>query len=178
MVTGRAAEAYGDPVLGLRGQTRSWATGRPHRVCRYASGVKDRHPVTARAAQAYGDLADLAETVEDEWQYVNDVRDAYMPGIQALGAASAAGGAGTEGGAGAAGGAITDAQAAAVDEAIAEIALISDPHKAIDWLSTFPHVVALALDGDLDGAADASFGDSAGTEPDEDSPFRTLGGFR
>jgi hypothetical protein len=131
--------------------------------------VQDRHLVTARAAQAYGDLADLAETVEDEWQYVNNLRDAYLPGILALDAAGADGGAG---------GAITDAQAAAVDEAIAEIALISDPHKAIDWLSTFPHVVALALHGDLDGAADASFGDSAGTEPDEDSPFRTLGGFR
>ena len=134
--------------------------------------MQDRHLVTARAAQAYGDLADLAETVEDEWQYVNDLRDAYLPGILALDAA------GAEGGANAAGGAITDAQAAAVDEAIAEIALISDPHKAIDWLSTFPHVVALALDGDLDGGVAASFGDSAGTEPDEDSPFRTLGSFR
>jgi hypothetical protein len=28
--------------------------------------------------------------------------------------------------------------------------LITDPHKAIDWLSTFPHVVALALGGDVD----------------------------
>jgi len=146
--------------------------------------VQDRHPVTARAAQAYGDLADLAETVEDEWQYVNDLRDAYLPGILALAEAGAAGGEGAaggaagEGGEGGEGGAITEAQAAALDEAIAEIALITDPHKAIDWLSTFPHVVALALDADLDGGVDASFGDSAGTEPDEDSPFRTLGGFR
>lgn len=137
--------------------------------------MQDRHPVTARAAQAYGDLADLAETVEDEWQYVNDLRDAYLPGILALAEAGAAGGAAGEGGEG---GAITEAQAAALDEAIAEISLITDPHKAIDWLSTFPHVVALALDADLDGGVDASFGDSAGTEPDEDSPFRTLGGFR
>ena len=137
--------------------------------------MQDRHPVTARAAQAYGDLADLAETVEDEWQYVNDLRDAYLPGIFALAEAGAAGGAAGEGGEG---GAITEAQAAALDEAIAEISLITDPHKAIDWLSTFPHVVALALDADLDGGVDASFGDSAGTEPDEDSPFRTLGGFR
>jgi hypothetical protein len=110
--------------------------------------VQDRHPVTARAAQAYGDLADLAETVEDEWQYVNDLRDAYLPGILALAEAGAAGGAAGEGGEG---GAITEAQAAALDEAIAEISLITDPHKAIDWLSTFPHVVALALGGDVDG---------------------------
>jgi hypothetical protein len=35
--------------------------------------------------------------------------------------------------------------AAAIDGAIAEIGLISDPHRAIDWLSTFPQVVLLAL---------------------------------
>ena len=45
---------------------------------------------------------------------------------------------------------VTTNQIAAVDEAIAEIGLIADPHKAIDWLSTFPHVVALALGGDVD----------------------------
>ena len=45
---------------------------------------------------------------------------------------------------------------AAVDELIAEIGLITDPHKAIDWLSMFPHVVALAfgVDGALGGPAD------------------------
>jgi hypothetical protein len=34
---------------------------------------------------------------------------------------------------------------AAVDTAIEEIALIADPHRAIDWLSTFPQIVRLAL---------------------------------
>ena len=138
--------------------------------------MQDRHPVTARAAQAYGDLADLAETVEDEWQYVNDLRDAYLPGILALAEAGAAGGAAGEGGEG---GAITEAQAAALDEAIAEIALITDPHKAIDWLSTFPHVLGLALGGDVHGAGGGVQGDGgASDEPDEDSPFRMLRGFR
>ena len=37
------------------------------------------------------------------------------------------------------------ATSAAVDRAIAEIGLIADPHRAIDWLSTFPQVVLLAL---------------------------------
>jgi hypothetical protein len=37
---------------------------------------------------------------------------------------------------------------AAVDAAIAEIDAIADPHRAIDWLSTFPQVVLLAL-GDV-----------------------------
>ena len=34
--------------------------------------------------------------------------------------------------------------AAAIDRAIEEIDLITDPHRAIDWLSTFPQVVLLA----------------------------------
>jgi hypothetical protein len=81
---------------------------------------------------------------------------------------------------------VTAAQNEAVDEAIAEIALITDPHKAIDWLSTFPHVVALALGGDVDGprggasggSSGGRAGDAAAAEPDDDSPFRMLGGLR
>jgi hypothetical protein len=35
---------------------------------------------------------------------------------------------------------------AAVERAAAETALIADPHRAIDWLSTFPQLVLFALD--------------------------------
>lgn len=90
-----------------------------------------------RAVEAYRTLADLAEAIEDEWQYVNDLADAYLPSIQALAEANP-------------GRSLTAKQVAAVDETIAEIGLITDPHKAIDWLSTFPHLVALALGGDVD----------------------------
>ena len=124
--------------------------------------------VVERAASAYRALADLAETVEDEWQYVNDLVDAYLPSVRALATENE-------------GRPLSPAQAAAVDEAIAEVALISDPHKAIDWLSTFPHVVALALGGEVDspaGVASKGVGsEPAGAdapEPDEDSPFRIL----
>jgi hypothetical protein len=128
--------------------------------------VNDRGEVTGRAAEAYRALADLAETVEDEWQYVTDLVDAYLPSIRALAEADG-------------GRAPSAAQVEAVDEAIAEIGLITDPHRAIDWLSTFPHVVGLALGGDVDGpAGDGPFGESAATEPDEDSPFRILQGYR
>ena len=144
------------------------------RAGRYASGVNELQRVTERAADAYVTLADLAETVEDEWQYVTDLTDAYLPGIRALAAADPER-------------QLTAAQVAAVDEAIAEIGLISDPHKAIDWLSTFPHVVALALGGDVDGpagSADGALGagpERAEPEPSEqdgDSPFRMLRGGR
>jgi hypothetical protein len=128
--------------------------------------------VADRAAAAYSALAELAESVEDEWQYVTDLVDAYLPGIRALAGADA-------------GRAPAAEVIAAVDEAIAEIGLISDPHRAIDWLSTFPHIVALALGGDLGRPAEAGLvedgaraAEPASTEPDDDSPFRALRGYR
>lgn len=115
-----------------------------------------------RAIAAYRTLADLAETVEDEWQYVTDLVDAYLPGIAGLAEGKAE--LGLE-------------VVVAVDEAIAEIASITDPHKAIDWLSTFPHVVALAVGGDVDrrvGGAATEDAEATVAEPDEDLPFRIL----
>ena len=105
--------------------------------------MNDTDQIAQRAAEAYEALADLAESVEDEWQYVTDLVDAYMPGIQALADSHQDR-------------PLTPEGAAAVDELIAEVGLITDPHKAIDWLSTFPHVVALAFGGDgaLGGPAD------------------------
>ena len=143
---------------------------------RYASPVSDaaetnsaRGDAVSRAADAYRALADLAETVEDEWQYVTDLVETYEPGILALAAANGAR-------------PLTAAEVAAVDEAIAEVALIEDPHKAIDWLSTFPHVVALAFGGDVDRpAGDAADDARAGgdlLEPGDDSPFGALRNLR
>jgi hypothetical protein len=139
----------------------------------YAWWVTERAQVAERAAVAYEALAELAETVEDEWQYVTDLVDAYLPSIRALGTRPAG-----------RAGSISPEAEAAVDESIAEIELIADPHKAIDWLSTFPHVIALALGGDVDapaaaeepGEADAT--DDSPPEPDEYSPFRVLRGGR
>jgi hypothetical protein len=125
--------------------------------------------VVERAADAYSALAELAETIEDEWQYVTDLVDFYLPGIRSLAEPDP-------------GVALPVAQVAAVDEAIAEIAMIADPHKAIDWLSTFPHVVGLALGGDVDGAGGglggAAFAGRPAAGDDDDSPFGALRGFR
>ena len=120
--------------------------------------------VIERAAAAYRALADLAETVEDEWQYVTDLTDAYLPSLEALAAADP-------------GRRLPAGAVEAVDEAIAEIALTADPHRAIDWLSTFPHVVALALGGEIDepiGVEGPAATEPESDEPDEDSPFRML----
>jgi hypothetical protein len=126
--------------------------------------VSDRSDLVERAAAAYEALADLAETIEDEWQYVADLSSAYLPAIEALAAGPEA---------------LPPGAVEAVDEAIVEIGLITDPHRAIDWLSTFPHVEALAVGGDVDvpaaGEADGLPGaERPDDEPDEDSPFRIL----
>jgi hypothetical protein len=97
--------------------------------------VNDTDQIAQRAEVAYEALAELAESVEDEWQYVTDLVDAYLPDIQALANSHP-------------GRPLTAEWVAAVDELIAEIGLITDPHKAIDWLSMFPHVVALIFAGD------------------------------
>jgi hypothetical protein len=120
--------------------------------------------VVARAAEAYRRLAELAESVEDEWQYVTDLVEAYLPAIEGLSAPEPEWRFAPE-------------VVAAVDEAVAEIGLITDPHKAIDWLSTFPHIVALATGGDVDGETPVRGGSGASGpagDTDDDSPFRAL----
>jgi hypothetical protein len=85
-----------------------------------------------RALEAYSTLTELGEAVEDEWSYVNDLADAWRERL-----ADVVDRRGAE--------PTPDAVVAAVDRAVAEVGLITDPHRAIDWLSTFPQVVLLAL---------------------------------
>ncbi len=88
--------------------------------------------VLDRALDAYATLTELGEDVEDEWTYVNDLSSAWRDRFDA-----AATDRGSDSAAEAVGGAI--------DRAIDEIGRIADPHRAIDWLSTFPQVVLLAI---------------------------------
>ena len=88
--------------------------------------------VVERALIAHDALADQGEEIADEWSYVNDLRDAWAERLAAVA---------DECGDEPASPGVIDA----IDAAVAEIGLIADPHKAIDWLSTFPQVVLLAL---------------------------------
>ncbi len=81
---------------------------------------------------ALAELGRLGEEVVDEWQYVVDLEAAWRDRL-------------TEAAATRRGLPVDEAQAAAIERVIAETRLISDPHRAIDWLSTFPQVVLLAL---------------------------------
>jgi hypothetical protein len=88
--------------------------------------------VVDRALDAYSELAELGEELEDEWTYVNDLADAWRTRLGEVATAR-----GQE--------LVPDATTLAVDRAIAEIGLIADRHRAIDWMSTFPQVVLLAV---------------------------------
>lgn len=84
------------------------------------------------ALQSYAALTELGEDVEDEWSYVTDLSDAWRVRLDEVAAAR---------GDAPADPAVVTAIAALADEA----ERISDPHRAIDWLSTFPQVVLVAL---------------------------------
>ena len=85
-----------------------------------------------RAIAAHRSLADLGEAIEDEWSYVDDLHAAWSDRLSEVAARRAAEPAGDE-------------VVGAVEAAVAELGRIGDPHRAIDWLSTFPQVVLLAL---------------------------------
>ena len=85
-----------------------------------------------RALAGFEQLAVTAEPVEDEWQYVTDLGTVWKARLRAV--ADARGEEPAPAGA-------EDAVAALVDEA----GRISDPHRAIDWLSTLPQIALAAL---------------------------------
>jgi hypothetical protein len=84
------------------------------------------------ALTGFDALATLAEPIADEWQYVTDLDTVWRARLRAVetsrGRESAPPGA-------------EAAIAALVDEA----GRISDPHRAIDWMSTLPQVALAAL---------------------------------
>jgi hypothetical protein len=85
----------------------------------------------ARVLDAYDALQLLGEDVEDEWTYVQDLAGAWRERLEAVVAER-----GDQ--------PLADQVASAVNGAIDEIGRIEDPHRAIDWLSTFPQVVLVA----------------------------------
>ena len=85
-----------------------------------------------RVLSAYAELTELGEGIEDEWSYVNDLASAWRDRLEAVVAARGD----TR---------IEPAADDAIERVIVEIGLITDPHRAIDWLSTFPQVTLVAL---------------------------------
>jgi len=88
--------------------------------------------VLVRARDAYEELLGVGEAIEDEWSETTDLASAWQERLDAVTASR---------GAEAATPRLVSAVAALVDEA----ASIDDPHRAIDWLSTFPQVLLIAI---------------------------------
>jgi hypothetical protein len=89
------------------------------------------------AVAAFEVLVELGETVEDEWTYVTRLAEV---GRARLRAAVPDAGRDTSPGA-----------LIAIDALVAEAGRITDPHRAIDWLSTYPAVAELAFGGGVVG---------------------------
>jgi hypothetical protein len=88
--------------------------------------------VLDRVVDAYTTLAEIGEAIDDEWSYIQDLTGASQGRFDEVRAARGADPIGPD-------------VAAAVEAAIGETARIADPHRAVDWLSTFPQVVLVAL---------------------------------
>lgn len=104
-----------------------------------------RGAALATALAALDALAELGETIEDEWSYVTALADAGRARLRA------AAGSGVDE-------TLPADRGAAIVAACAEVARITDPHRAIDWLSTLPAIVELSL-----GGAPTAPGAGAGT---------------
>ena len=81
---------------------------------------------------AYDKLIGLAEEIDDEWSYVGDLSAAWIERIAEV--ADARGREPAPAG-----------TADAVAALAAEVAALEDAHRAIDWLSTAPQVLLIAL---------------------------------
>lgn len=94
-------------------------------------------------------LADLGEAVEDERQYVRDLVLVWTARLRVVGSAAASAAVSAAGSSpGSADRPIPDGAADAIERLCDEAARISDPHRAIDWLSTLPQAAIVAL-GDV-----------------------------
>jgi hypothetical protein len=85
-----------------------------------------------RALDGYAALGELGDEIEDEWSYVTELVVAWRARLEAVREERGAEVAPPE-------------VSAAVTGAIEEVGRIEDPHRAIDWLSTFPQVVLVAV---------------------------------
>jgi hypothetical protein len=98
----------------------------------------DAPGLVERVVEALARLAAQGETIADEWTYVHDLETVWVARLRAVAVAprpaesplSPA--------------ALRELEAA-VDRLVAEADLVTDPHRAIDWLSTLPQATLVAL---------------------------------
>ncbi len=101
---------------------------------RTLAAVTEVPELVERVVAALGRLAALGETIEEEWTYVQDLQAVWTARLRTVAAGPPAS---TQP-------PLVELEAA-VDRLIAEADLITDRHRAIDWLSTLPQVALVAL---------------------------------
>lgn len=84
-----------------------------------------------RIVSALADLVGASESVADEWIYVHDLETVWAARLRAVGAERST--------------VPTVEAVAAIDALIDEAHRITDPHRAIDWLSTLPQATLVAI---------------------------------
>jgi hypothetical protein len=85
-----------------------------------------------RALAGFDTLAATAEPIADEWQYLADLDTVWRARVRSV--AEARGDESAPPGA-----------EAAMEALVAEAGRITDPHRAIDWMSTLPQVALAAV---------------------------------
>lgn len=88
-----------------------------------------------RVIAGFAALVLLGETVEEEWTYVHDLELVWVARLRAVAAERAAVGSPVP----------TPGLEAAIERLCDETARITDPHRAIDWLSTLPQATLVAI---------------------------------
>jgi len=97
------------------------------------TGARSSVAAVLDAARAgYDDLLAVAEDIEDEWPDTDALAAAWRDRFGEVEAAR-----GSE--------SVSPSVVTAVEVLVAEARRIDDPHRAIDWLSTYPQVLLLAL---------------------------------
>jgi hypothetical protein len=86
--------------------------------------------ITAMAA-----LVALGEAIEEEWTYIHDLELVWAARLRAVATERSVAGAP----------ATTPGLEAAIERLCDETARITDPHRAIDWLSTLPQATLVAI---------------------------------
>jgi hypothetical protein len=87
-----------------------------------------------RVVAALGRLAVLGETVQEEWTYVHDLELVWAARLRAVASAP-----------GSSPRLAAPELEAATDRLVAEADLVTDAHRAIDWMSTLPQAALVAL---------------------------------
>ena len=96
--------------------------------------MTDPIELTERVVAAIGRLVARGQIIDDEWTYVHDLETVWVARLRAVAAEQAD-----------APGVPFAELETAIDRLVTEADLVSDPHRAIDWLSTLPQATLVAF---------------------------------